>query len=198
MTHHNTISQPKGFALLITILTLTVVVSVTLAIVELSMKQLELSVSSKDSELAFQAANAGMECARYTRKHSSSTVVAGTAVPFTCMGGSITPVSISAAPSQSGSGNIYVYKTSINWAVTSPEPPRCSDIVMAVMVAGSTGGNLVYNQIKNDFPQYPALSNSKTCGVGGTCTVVSVTGYSSNCTNKDAAGTLKRELLLEF
>jgi hypothetical protein len=39
-----------------------VVVSITLAVIELTIKQLNLTVTAKDSEIAFHAANAGIEC----------------------------------------------------------------------------------------------------------------------------------------
>ena len=51
-------NKQSGIALLMTIMVLGVVLSVTLAIVELSLQHLALSVDFKDSEIAFHAANA--------------------------------------------------------------------------------------------------------------------------------------------
>lgn len=194
MTHHNSKKNAAGFALLITIITLTVVISVTLAIVELSLKQLELSVSSTDSELAFQAANAGIECARYVRNHAANDTdfETGQSVTFDCMGSS--PTANPNHPGSTGAGDVYVYSTELDWG-TAPQQ-RCSHIEMVTMVAGDTGSDLEYAGIQSIIPAYP--SGTKTCELGGRCTVVSVTGYSSNCATKNAVSTLKRELLIEF
>jgi hypothetical protein len=70
-------NQKTGFALLMTLVVVTAVVSITLAIIELSIKQLALTVTAKDSELAFQAANAGIECIRYLHRQASSSFVTG-------------------------------------------------------------------------------------------------------------------------
>ena len=83
MIRHNTSS--RGFALLMTLLVVAVVVSITLAVIELSIKQLNLAVTAKDSEIAFHAANAGMECVRYARRTASTSLESGeNSVRFDC------------------------------------------------------------------------------------------------------------------
>ncbi|MFW6210467.1 MAG: hypothetical protein ACOC4E_03185, partial [Patescibacteria group bacterium] len=55
----------SGFALLITLLVVGVVLAVGAVLLDLTIKQVQLSSTAKDSEIAFHAANAGMECARF-------------------------------------------------------------------------------------------------------------------------------------
>lgn len=200
----NVSQKNKGFALLITIMVVSVVVAVTLAIVELSIKQLELSVDSVDSELAFQAANAGLECARYWRREVSDQFESGDPVTFDCFGtadGAIRPP-LSITRTGNGVVTVYTLDTGLSWGTAPLE--RCSDMTIISMVVpatttapgvtiGSGSGN---NSLKTILPGYP--SDSKTCEPGGLCTIVSVTGYSANCSNKNDVGTQRREILLEF
>ncbi len=63
MIHHN--SKKQGFALLMALIVVSVVISIGLSVLDLTLKQVRLSTNSKDSEIVFHAANAGLECARY-------------------------------------------------------------------------------------------------------------------------------------
>jgi hypothetical protein len=168
MTHHlKTLKNTQaGIALLMTIIVLGVVLSVTLAIVELSLQHLSLSVDSRDSEIAFHAANAGLECARYYKRHSSSTFeTGGPNVPQTCFGTN-SPKFVrfgaggaeGVATSSGARGAAYRYQASILSGAS-----RCSVIDMVIMVveASSTkdmtltapDGNL---DLRNVFPGYSA------------------------------------------
>lgn len=199
------LSSP-GFALLITLIVVTVVVSVTLAIVELSLKQLELSVDSVDSELAFQAANAGLECARFTRKTYSDEFETGNDVTFDCFNNSngAIPQATSNGFIDNSKGEVYRYEDLITWGSPTTVPPseRCSEmrVISMVVPATSTGpliiGGLGVDSLKTKLPGYPL--DTATCDVGGFCTIASVTGYSSNCADKNLPSTRRREILLEF
>jgi hypothetical protein len=207
MTHYNSKQTPAGFALLITLLVVSVVVAVTLSIVELSLKQLALSVDSKDSEIAFHAANAGLECARYLRRTASSTFEVGNPVTFNCFGQTIQVASGAVTPGAEGVEKVtpaadakaFVYRVDLEWGTALAI--RCSAITLLTIVveeeapAFVTLGSLA-NPLKNMFPTYP--SDTKTCEPGGRCTTAAVTGYSAPCASKNTPGTLKREILLEF
>ena len=207
MTHHKFNQQKQsGIALLMTILVLGVVLSVTLAMVELSMQQLALSVDTKDSEIAFHAANAGLECARYMRRHASSSFERGiTAITPLCFG-TTTPVirrvtagSEGVATSTSGAGaygSVYRYKVSLASGTN-----RCSVIDMITMVVQSSSTrDLIMTAPSGDLgdvlPGYGA--NTKRCAPGAVCTVAVVAGYNALCSGITADGVLKRQVLLEF
>jgi Tfp pilus assembly protein PilX len=85
---YNTEKQ-AGFALLISLLVVGVVISVGLSILDLSIKQVRLASNATESEKAFHAANAGIECARYWRRVLSMQIEDGmTLSPSpTCFGG---------------------------------------------------------------------------------------------------------------
>lgn len=200
--HNNYKNKQGGFALLITLMVVSVVVAVTLAVVELSMKQLELSVNSVDSELAFQAANAGLECARYWRRDQSTEFEVGDDVTFDCFDANDTVSPSPFSITQTGDGDVYLYKAELSWGVAPYE--RCSqmDIISMVVPATSTSPGVVIgsgtgaNSLKKVLAGYP--TDSKTCEPGGQCTIASVVGYSSSCASKNEPGTQRREILLEF
>jgi len=186
----------SGFALLITLLVIGVVIAVTLAILELSLKQLQLSVNSRDSEIAFHAANAGLECAQRTRRIASTTIEAGGSLTFRCFGvtrsgvlNNLDGITMSTPPVR---GDVRRYQADIQWGVGLDA--RCSEIDMLTIVASS--GAVTATGILAQIPSYG--TNSKTCAQGARCTIIAVAGYSSTCANKGQMSTLKREILLEF
>ena len=204
MIHSNTKQQNQaGIALLMTLMVIGVVLSVTLSIVEFSLQHLALSVDSRDSEIAFHAANAGLECARYMRRHASSTFESGaTPIAPTCFGVS-SPQLVQAATGVSTSTNptavgvIYRYKVSLASGLN-----RCSVIDMLTMIVSSSSPkNLVIKAASGGsldlvFPGYG--QNAKSCAPGAVCTIVSVAGYNAVCASITASGVLKRQVLLEF
>ncbi len=55
----------KGFALLFAVLTASILLSIGLSIFNISLKELQLSTASRDSQVAFYAADSARECALY-------------------------------------------------------------------------------------------------------------------------------------
>lgn len=195
-TNHKT---QKGFALLITLLTVGVVVSATLAIVELSRMQLQLSVDSRDAEIAFSAANAAKECAQYIRNSESATIFDGARINSGCLeqNFSADAIPLGVASSVNGSSRLRRYQYRIDW--TDSGLARCSEINMIVVFAidgiptiGS-GGN---NSLKRIISNY--RNDSMSCEAGSECTIIAAAGYNSTCGNRNTQGVLKREVLLEF
>lgn len=62
LTHHN---QEKGFALLFTVLIISLILSIALSISNLTLKQAVLSGLVRDSQIAFYQADAAVECGLY-------------------------------------------------------------------------------------------------------------------------------------
>src|SRR3989344_2638244 len=80
-------SRRQGFTLLFAILVASLLLSVGLAILDLTVKRLTLSAFGRESLMAFYAADSGAECARYwdlkRDAFSTTTVFSGT---MTCNG----------------------------------------------------------------------------------------------------------------
>lgn len=197
MIHANHTSK-KGFALLITLLTVGVIVSATLAIVELSRMQLKLSVDSRDAEIAFSAANAAKECAQYIRTTSSSTISVGQNIINTeCLGGNVRVIEVPAGfPIEGVASNVYRYQYEIDWEASGSD--RCSAVDMIAIYARTdditigTNGSPLSRYISN------YRTNRMICVQGSECTIIAAAGYNSTCANRNNDGVLKREVLLEF
>lgn len=63
MVNHK--ENEKGFALIIAVLVAGVLVSITYIMFSIGLKQLSLSTASKQSQIAFYAADSGLECALF-------------------------------------------------------------------------------------------------------------------------------------
>lgn len=192
MTQSN--KSQSGFALLITLLVISIVIAVTLSIIELSLKQLELAVDSRDAEIAFHAASAGLECSQRARRFSSASIELGNNFTLQCFGVTKTMSNNLNGITEldTSNGDVFRYTTSIDWG--SGIDARCSDVDIITIVANT--GNTRASNLKAQIPNYP--SNTKSCAAGARCTIASVAGYSARCADKGALGTLKREILLEF
>jgi Tfp pilus assembly protein PilV len=187
-------NNQQGFALLMTLIVVTVVVAIGLTVLDLSAKQIRLTTNAKDSEIAFHAANAGMECARYWRRQESAAMEAGSAVSPSCFGSALYSNNRTQITTNvSGDGEVYKYDYSFTWGGST----RCSQITTLVASSTSSGSGLTVGNMTTLVPGYPA-GNSKACAAGERCTVLSVRGYNKPCNNASGYGTVQREVLLQF
>lgn len=200
-THH---TKDSGFALLMTIIVVGVVLSVGLTILDLSIKQVRLADSAKESEIAFHAANAGLECARYWRREAANSMEEGS--PFTpdCFevsSGSVSPnenpnLNPTRVPSLDDAvdGVAYVYEYEFTWGAGSD---RCSKIATLAVSGDLDGDGVTVTNMEDLFVGYPEGADY-SCEAGARCSVVSVRGYNKPCTDISQYGTIQREVLLQF
>ena len=185
-------NSESGFALLMTLIVVTVVISIGLSVLDLSIKQVRLSTNARDSEIAFHAANAGMECARFWRRSGSDEMENGQSFPITCFSNTVTPTPVEVM--NTADGEVYRYDYALSWGEFSP---RCSQITTLVASSSALGAGLVIGNMTTLVPGYPN-GNSKTCAASEHCTVISVRGYNKSCANVSQYGTVQREVLLQF
>jgi hypothetical protein len=191
MLHHKKIPS-SGFALLITLVIISVVISIGITLIDLTIKQLRLANSSKDSETAFHAANAGVECVRYWRIASSTEFETGLAggVPIRCFNES----AVNSTPTQLVAGSVFQHDFEISWGPTNAR--RCSKVKMITISSDPTSAGVTYNGIQSIILGYP--QNSKTCIAGGRCSIISVQGFNRACGSITELGTIQREVLLDL
>ena len=79
-----TMEHNEGFALLIAVLVSGIVLAIGVSVLNITLKDFILSNIARDSEIAFYAANAGMECALYWDESDRNVFVDGGTV--TCIG----------------------------------------------------------------------------------------------------------------
>ncbi len=191
--------KESGFALLMSLIVMGVLLSIGLSVLELSIKQIRLSTNVRDSEIAFHAANAGMECGRYWRRASSTEMETGLSFTPTCFNttaGSISPT-LNTPPLSDIGGNGAVYQYDYNFTWGSGDDQRCSQIRALVFNADIAGPDLTLSNMQTHAPGYPTAV-PVTCEAGARCTVMSVQGYNKPCDAITEYGTLQREVLLEF
>lgn len=185
----------SGFALLITLIVVGVVLSVGLAILDLSIKQVQLSTNAKESERAFHAANAGTECARFWRRSLSNEMEAGQDINPTCFNeATFGNVRDNPAPGVDGDGEVHSYSYSFTWGV---DDPRCTEIITIVASSSPLSAGVTTTNMTTLVPGYPR-GDAVHCEPGAKCTVVSVKGYNRTCATVTGYGTVQREVLLEF
>jgi len=190
----------SGIALLMTLIVVGVLTSVGLSILDLSLKQVRLSTNAKESEKAFHAANAGMECARYIRRIASSTMESGGDITadLDCFNGTLGGNTVSQVPAAqiTGDGDVYQYQYEFTWG---PSSDRCTQINTLVAYSSplGTGVDIAASDVQGYLPGYPSGTNL-VCDPGARCTAISVQGYNKPCATVGGYGTVQREVLLQF
>jgi len=197
-------NNKSGFALLITIIMLGVIISVTLSMVRLSLQQLKLAVDGRDAEIAFQAASAGVECVRRIMTIASSTIQAGEPINQQCFEGE--PIQVSRLDlSDIGfrvptNAQNFVHRYHFDGGVQWGDLPRCMTFELIVVNAEdreiTIGGNPRQQRLTNVIASYP--SNSLLCPEGAVCHIAAVTGFSTRCGSREQSNTLRREILIEL
>ena len=204
----STAKQETGFALLMTLIVVGVVLSVGLSMLDLALKQVRLSSNAKDSEIAFHATNAGLECAQYWRLIEKENMEIGANISPQCFG--VNPYSgsyklnepeptvqpITGVTDVDLDADLYTY--SFQWGGTGAE--RCTKINTLVASSSvSNPGNLIIEMadMRSMFPGYPATTDFE-CDPGSQCTVISVKGYNKPCGSIGGYGVVEREILLQF
>lgn len=185
----------RGFALMMALIVIGAVISIGLTILDLSIKQISLSTDSKDSEIVFHAANAGMECAEYWAVKEALRFEEGeTDIDISCFGVDVNNVNLTGTEND-GDNYLYAYDFQFDWGGSAGA--RCSKAQMVFMNASTTDFTVANSVIRNYIAGYSSISSDKTCLAGGRCTVISVQGYNTTCANIGTPGTLQREIQLE-
>ncbi|MCA9359671.1 hypothetical protein KC850_01385 [Candidatus Kaiserbacteria bacterium] len=197
----------NGFALLITLIVVGVVLSVGMTILDLSIKQVKLSTNARESEVSFHAANAGAECARYWRRYKSDPdkaddMVRGIDISPTCFGevpetsNPITKTNI--IPDDPSSGEVFQYQYEFEWGGST----RCTEINTIVASSTLGAGGITISNMRSYVPGFPTTPTiplgEATCDEGSQCTILAVSGYNRPCSSKSGYGSVQREVLLQF
>lgn len=191
----HTVHDQDGVTLLVTLLLVGVLLGISTSLLNITLKQYQLSGIALASEIAFQAANAGMECALY--QDFPKTGVSAFAVPgngaeqtsqpsFTCMnagmvsvvGKTNTPGTASYAGDNDGfsvSGEEQYFQFTFG---TSPNDV-CADV--SVYKYYSTSGNLPRTVDGVD------LGNGVDCTQNTECTIIQSRGYNVPCADKNSS-----------
>jgi hypothetical protein len=160
----------RGFTLLIAILVSAVLLSVALAIFDLTTRQLELSTTAQNSQMALFAADSGIECANYWDLHPADGISefpfastnAGPTFPYNTIYCGVSSISMP------GSGNFYSF-----------EQDDGANPTIATTTFSFSMNNGTYVEVSVTKYCYSG-SNDGTCqNSSGTGVVVNSYGYNS-------------------
>lgn len=166
----------QGFALLIAVLISSVVLAVGISMLNVTLKQYLFSGIGRESEVAFYAADAGMECALYWDASSQGGKFDLTAVVgnISCMGTTV----VTPAGGSSGTQKQFQFE----WTSTTGQTV-CSKI-----------GITKYFDATADVPM-PGWGD---CERGATCTQVESRGYNRSCSSLDSPRVVERALRANY
>jgi len=188
----------SGFAMLLAITVASVLLALGLSMLSVTTKQLTLSGTARESEIAFAAASAGLGCMTYHRRQSASDFfdndTTGGPPSANCFGGG--PDSGATQGKFDGTSGSDDYTNEFFYEYTwGASNNRCSQVYMYVMRADTDddGGNYTL-----DFSGVSEAIGSKTCAAGDTCTAVIARGYNAPCSVVTTQATVQRELTSQF
>ncbi len=187
-----------------TLIVISVIIPVVMTILDVTTKQVRLAGNARDSEIAFHAANAGLECAQRVRRiervRMESTDTAEPTV--SCFGVSDNAELDTSITVASGGGRVRHYAYQFTWGAFPAQ--RCSQIDTIVVIAAADRDTTVnVSDIRRVIPSYPSgTATTKTCRQGNVCTIIGARGYNRFCPStidgSFGAGTIQREVLLEY
>jgi hypothetical protein len=171
-------TQNDGITLLITLLVMGVLLALSSSILNITLRQYQISGTGYSSEIAFQAAHAGMECALY---YDTAMPPNGDKFDIGASPDSINCFGVNRntnPPSSSGEEQEFDF----DWGT----PAVCTEFsVYKFFDAGS------------DIPM-SSVGINRDCPMGSTCTVIKSRGYNVACGNTDSFRVVERELTLVY
>lgn len=182
----------KGFALLITLVVVSVVLAIGLSLLFVTTKQYLLAVTASESEKGFQAAQIGLECMRWHRASEATKSIllhesgGGAAPSLNCAG--VAPDSAGEATTvYNGSGDFlygYKYRYTLN-------PSQCSEVSLYVADIRNAASDQSYDVTNEGLSEI-------TCSAGTVCTVIFARGYNRACDETNSIFSVQREITVEY
>lgn len=201
ITQHNHIRQ-RGFALLLAIIIASVVLAIGVAILKISVSQLQLSATGRESEVSFQASQAMTECLTFWRfnKENEFTARPGSALVGTylnapaieCMDGTLYESFARVEANDDGEIHVVKFHYTFDWG---DDPKLCSSgqLNMIVPYAGEQRFLVDGTSAGDDGDGWV------DCRAGTVCTVLLTQGYNRPCDQlRSSIFTVQREITSEF
>lgn len=184
-----TSTNQDGITLLVTLLLMGVLLGVSASLLNLTLKQFQLSSIAYTSETAFQAASAGIECALYhdlpRTGESPFKVLSGAStvpeeVSIACMGNVTSGDIADSANTTVVSGEEQRFQFS--WG----NPAVCTEFSVYKFFDETNPVSMVVNGVPMDIDRDGVPATVEPCPQGSECTIVQSRGYNVACT--DIAG----------
>lgn len=200
--HFKRFKNPNnGFALLLTLVVSSVVLAIGLSLLSITLKQLTLSSTARDSEYSFHAANTGLECTQFALLDSTS-FFNGSANVNSIACGDYSPVSTKFRRNsnvQNNQGTIRQYIYEFNNDGSGNVGGSCINVsVYTFDVTGVTPADRLVIRPFDVFTNTVEGLPSAKCNAGGQCIYIFSRGYNRACNELGSIRTVQRELTLTF
>ncbi|MEX2341225.1 MAG: pilus assembly PilX N-terminal domain-containing protein, partial [Candidatus Paceibacterota bacterium] len=184
----------QGFALLITLVVVSVVLAIGLSLLFITTKQYLLAVTASESEKAFQAAQIGLECMRYHRAQPSTREKllredTSNWPPSLACAGVVSNIVNSNPVLSGGPSGVWMYKYQYRYNFNN----SCIDTSLYMADYRETSSNQSYNITS----QNEGLTEIE-CTAGTVCTIIFARGYNRPCDQFDSILTIQREITVEY
>jgi hypothetical protein len=177
-----------GFTILYATIVSGIVLAIGLSVLNITLKQFLLSSVARESEVAFHAAYAGIECLRFYDRSTTdghSFDIGSPSANINCFGGTDT------SPDTPASGQAqdvaYTWTADGTAVCTEAEIYKFHDTTADAPIAQSQGGPIPDNEVVLD-----------ECPQNAYCTVIQSRGYNAACNSKSGPRVVEREITIEY
>jgi hypothetical protein len=174
----------NGFALLITIVIISVVLAVGISLLNITVKQINLSITGRDSEVAFHAAQGGVECVQQLLNETDYISGAPLSGPVACLGNS-SPLNTGISGDGVNNSNVYEYQFEVSWNNGDLDVCTQTDIYLFDATSGA---------LSETFTNQGIVTFN--CAAGEYCVAVFSRGYNRACTQLNSLRTVQREITI--
>ncbi len=195
----------SGFALLLTLVIISIILAIGLTLLQTTMKQLSLSAIARESEIAFYAASTGIECMQYWRsfppvrasllKESWDGVDYNSDEQIYLECADSAPVSYEEVTNLIDDkvyGYKYAYNLSYNPLVTTDDTCVETSMYLIDLRAETT-------PVVEDISNFEEGLEEISCDEGTVCTTIFSRGYNRPCGyGLNSIFTVQRELTIEY
>jgi hypothetical protein len=203
-----TSNHKRGISLLITLVITSVLMGISASLLNITLKQFLLSGIANESERAFQAASAGIECTVYHDVQNpansafdvNSNGTARPSVPISCMGNSsVDWVDDPDGPGGANPSNSVVSGKEQRFRFDWGNPGVCTEVSVYkyTLNQGASGGTRDMSYALGQ-PAGTTQCPEGTATSPVECTVIQSRGYNVPCTNIGTSRTIERELIQRY
>jgi hypothetical protein len=177
----HTYKNQDGITLLITLLLMGVLLGVSASLLNVTLKQYQLAGIAYESEIAFQAASAGVECVLYN-DHINHEFDFGTRDDISCFSSIVS--NDLAVDGDGTSASSEEQRFQFSWG---NNPEVCTDVSIYKFFNATVDVDII-------LPDGTNMRPSRPCPANGTCTVLQSRGYNVACASiQTGARVIERE-----
>ena len=177
-----------GFALLLTLVVTSIVLAVGLSLMHITLKQFTLSSIARDSEIAFHAANTGLECLQYHRENNEAELIdtGDTSAPTYQCADTAYETASTDHDLNIGTGRL-VFNYEYQYDVGND---ACTEVSLYILDARTATADITHTANEG--------LDEITCVQGAICTTIFSRGFNRSCSNLNSIFTVQRELTIQY